>query len=156
MLLALHNIFLYIFCTFQKTLFLPNSITSVWKCFLQAFSVKNLPDTFSLEKLTCATREVATKGKSENNPKPPSALQSSPAAALLGPADGLAPCRVSCPWPGCPAPHPRTFCTATPPMALPRQRSLLLWLCHRLLQLHPSQLELLCCPTGALRLMSLA
>lgn len=50
MLLALHNIFPYIFCTFQKMLFLLNCIISNWKCFLQTFSDKYLSDTFSLEK----------------------------------------------------------------------------------------------------------
>lgn len=119
MLLALYNIFPYIFCTFQKMLFLLNCIISNWKCFLQAFSDKYLSDTFSLEKTNLDYKGGHYKTQSENNPKPPYAPQSSSSAALLGPPNHLPswaaegqdgrphtpgrsawpPSSIPCPWP---------------------------------------------------------
>lgn len=136
-LLALHNIFPYVFCIFQKILFLPNCITSIWKCFLQAFSAKYLSDTFSLGR----TNPWNKGGCYQRQTRKQTAFCPSVIfyCCFVGTSKSLSSLQT---------PYPRMFCMATllHALPLPSQWSLLLWLCYRLFQLCPSQLV---CSTSA-------
>lgn len=138
----------YIFCTFQKILFLLKCITCIWKCFLQAFSVKYPSDTFSSGKTNlwykggCYQRQIRKQPQTTfcplvifyccfvETPKFPASLQGQLLGARMPDPTSQDILHVHRP----PMPYPAL------PQTLPSQWWLLLWLCYRLFQLYPSQL----------------
>lgn len=130
---------------FSKTV----TITSIWKCFLQAFFVKYLSDTVNLEKVNLCYKGGCYQRQIRKQPQTTFFHWVISYCCFVGTPNRLSPCRVSCWEPGCPTPHLRLFCMAT----LPSQWSLLPWLCRRLFQLCPSQLVLVCSPPATQQML---